>query len=197
VVDQKQQENAEYFNYLSSMITNDAIQDCHGTSTIQQDDSFHQQTGLKFKEETSKVLHLEHSFVWCWRRVEKISWTDHVRNEVLQRVKEERNILQTIKRKANWICHVLRRNCLLKHVTEGKIEVKGRRGSRRKQLLDDLTEKKGYCKLKEKALDHTMWQSRFGRDCGPVVRQTTERMNECMCVCVSRLALGPTQPPIK
>jgi hypothetical protein len=72
-----------------------------------------------------------------------------VRNEeVLHRVKEERNILHTVKRtKANWIRHILRRNCLLKHVTEGKIEVRvevtGRRGRRRKQLLDDLKEKKG------------------------------------------------------
>jgi hypothetical protein len=56
--------------------------------------------------------------------MEEISWTDRVRNEaVLHRVKEERNIVHTIKRrKANWICHVLRRNCLLKHVIEGKIE---------------------------------------------------------------------------
>jgi hypothetical protein len=47
-----------------------------------------------------------------------------VRNEeVLHRVKEERNILYTIKRrKANWIGHILRRNCLLKHVIEGKLE---------------------------------------------------------------------------
>ena len=47
-----------------------------------------------------------------------------VRNEeVLQRVKEERNILHTIQRwKANWIGHILRRNCLLKHVIDGKIE---------------------------------------------------------------------------
>jgi hypothetical protein len=59
-----------------------------------------------------------------WRRMEKISWTDCVRNEeVLHRVKEERNILHTIKRrKANWIGHILRRNCLLKHVIEGKLE---------------------------------------------------------------------------
>jgi hypothetical protein len=61
--------------------------------------------------------------VWCWERVETIGWTDHVRNGVLKRVKEERNILQTIKRRmANWIGHILRRNCLLKHVIEGKIE---------------------------------------------------------------------------
>jgi hypothetical protein len=52
---------------------------------------------------------------WCWRRMEKISWTDPVRNEeVLVGVKERRNILQEIsKRKANWIGHILRRNCLL------------------------------------------------------------------------------------
>jgi hypothetical protein len=57
--------------------------------------------------------------VWCWRRMEKIIWTDRVRNEeVLHRVKEERNITHTIKRrKANWIGgHILRRNCLLKQV---------------------------------------------------------------------------------
>jgi hypothetical protein len=71
---------------------------------------------------------------WCWRRLEKISWPDRVRNgEVLHRVKEERNIVHTIKRrKANWIGHILRRNGLLKHVIEGKleerIEMTGRRG---------------------------------------------------------------------
>ena len=71
-----------------------------------------------------------------WRRMEKISWTDHVRNEeVLQRVKEERNVLQTMKRKkANWIGHILRRNCLLKHVVEGKIRGKDRSdGKKRKK----------------------------------------------------------------
>jgi hypothetical protein len=42
--------------------------------------------------------------MWCWRRMEKISWTDRVRNEVLHKVKEERNLVHTIKRrKANWI----------------------------------------------------------------------------------------------
>ena len=56
--------------------------------------------------------------------MEKISWTDHVRNEeVLLRGKEQRNILHEIrKRKANWIGHILRRNCLLKQVIEGKIK---------------------------------------------------------------------------
>jgi hypothetical protein len=67
-----------------------------------------------------------------------------VRNEeVLHRVKEERNIVRTIKRrKANWMGHIFRRNCLLKNVTEGKIEgsieVTGRLERRHKQLLNDL-----------------------------------------------------------
>ena len=61
---------------------------------------------------------------WCWRRMEKISLTDHVRNEeVLLRVSEQRNILHTIsKRKANWIGHILSRNCLIRQVIEGKIK---------------------------------------------------------------------------
>ena len=56
--------------------------------------------------------------MWCWRRMEKISWADHVRNEeVLLRVNEQRNILhEIIKRKANWIGHILRRNCLLTYL---------------------------------------------------------------------------------
>jgi hypothetical protein len=124
--------------------------------------------------------YLESFEMWCWRRMEKISWTDRVRNEeVLHSVKEERNIVHTIKRrKANWIGHNLRRNCLLKHVIEGKlegrIEMTGRRGRRRKQLLDDLKERRRYCKLKEEAVDRTVWRIRFGRGYGPVVRQITE-----------------------
>jgi hypothetical protein len=56
--------------------------------------------------------------------MEKISWTDRATNEeVLYKVKEERNILHTIKRsKANWSGHILCRNCLLKHVIGGMIE---------------------------------------------------------------------------
>jgi hypothetical protein len=105
----------------------------------------------------------------CWRRMEKMSWTDRVRNrEVLQRDKEERNILHIIKRrKANWIGHILHRNYLLKHVAEekleGRMEMTGRRGRRRKQLLDDLKEKTRYWKLKEEALDRTVWRTRFGK----------------------------------
>jgi hypothetical protein len=62
--------------------------------------------------------------MWCWRRMEKISWTNNVKNEVvLLRVKDQRNILHEIsKREANWICHMLRRNCLRRQVIEGKIK---------------------------------------------------------------------------
>ena len=82
------------------------------------------------------------------------------------------------KRKANWIGHILRRNCLLKQVIEGKIkgemEVTRRRGRRRRKLLDDLKDRTGYSQLKEEALDRAMWRSRFGGGYGPVVTQNTE-----------------------
>jgi len=72
--------------------------------------------------------------------MEKISWTDHVRNEeVLLRVKEQMHILhERSKRKANWIGHILRRNCLLQQVIEGKIKGRikatGKRRRRRRKL---------------------------------------------------------------
>jgi len=112
--------------------------------------------------------------------MEKISWTDHGRNEeVLLRINEQRNILhETRKRKANWIDHILRRKYLLKQVIEGKIkeemEVTRRRGRRREKLLDDLKDRRGYSHLKEKAPDRTMWRNRFRGGFGPVVRQNTE-----------------------
>ena len=53
----------------------------------------------------------------------------------------------------------------------------GRQERRRRKVLDDLKERRGYCHLKEEALDRTMWRARFGRGFGPVVRQTTKCMN--------------------
>ena len=83
------------------------------------------------------------------------------------------------KRKANWIGHILRRNCLLKQVIEGKIkgemEVARRRRRRRKKLLDDLKDRRGYSHSKEEALDRTMWRNRFGEGFEPVAIQNTER----------------------
>ena len=54
----------------------------------------------------------------------------------------------------------------------------GRRGRRRRKLLDDLKGRRGYSHLKEEALDRTIWRARFGRGFGPVVRQATKWMNE-------------------
>jgi len=98
-----------------------------------------------------------------------------VRNvEVLLRVNEQRNTLhEIIKRKANWIGHILRRNCIIKQVIErkikGQIEVTRRQGRRRKKLLDDLKDRRGYCELKEEDVNRTMWRKRFARDFVPVV----------------------------
>jgi len=87
-----------------------------------------------------------------------------VRNEdVLLRVNEQRNILHEIrKRKTNWIGNILRRNCLLKQVIEGKIKGEKEVARRRKKLLDDLKDRREYSLLKKEALDRTMWRHRFG-----------------------------------
>jgi hypothetical protein len=90
---------------------------------------FHTQTRRKSRtasECTVRTDILSYNYVelpgnfgmWCCRRMRKICWTDHIRNEeVLLRVKEQRNILHEIsKRKVNWIGHILRRNCLLQRV---------------------------------------------------------------------------------
>jgi hypothetical protein len=76
--------------------------------------------------------HMESCDMWCWGRMEKISWTDHVRKEeVLLRVKEDRHILNEISKwMANWIGYILRRNCLLQQVIEDK---RGDRSDRKKR----------------------------------------------------------------
>lgn len=84
-----------------------------------------------------------------------------MKNGVLQTVREERNMLHAMKRrKADWIGRILRSNCLLQHTVEGRIEgrtvVLGRRGKRRKQLLCDLKQTRGYWNLKKEAVDRTL-----------------------------------------
>ena len=84
--------------------------------------------------------------MWCWRRMEKIKWSEKVTNEqVLARIGEKRTLLKNIlRRKANWIGHILRRNCLLHDDIEGRMtEVRGV-GRRRTQLLDDLRNRRRY-----------------------------------------------------
>jgi hypothetical protein len=105
--------------------------------------TYNQQIGLKFEEETSEMLHLEHGYVWCWNLDASGN-----RSETPGKFRNG---------KANWIGHILRRNCLLKQVIEGKIkariEVTRRRGRRRKKLLNDLGDRRGYSHLKEEALE--------------------------------------------
>ena len=84
-----------------------------------------------------------------------------MKNEnVLHRVKEERTILHKKKiRNANWIVYIFCRNCILKHIIEGKIvgrvEVTGQRGKKHRQLLDGLKEERLCCKLTVEPLDRT------------------------------------------
>jgi hypothetical protein len=194
--DKKPVENMEKFNCLDSTITNDArcTREIKARIVMAKAAFNKKKTVFTSKLELRKKLvkcyiwsialygvetwtlrkldqkHLESSKMWCWGRMEKTSWTDRVNNEaVLHRVNEEMNILHTIRRKANWISHILRMNCLLRNIIEEKIIGTRGRGRRRKQLLDDLKKARKYWKLKEEAQDRTQ----FGRGYGPVARQTT------------------------
>jgi len=124
--------------------------------------------------------HLESFEMWCWKGMENINWIDRVKSEeALPRVKEERNILRTIKRKGNLDDYISRRKCRAKFVTEWKIEGKtegmGIRGRRSNQLLDEIKRTGSYWKLKDEALDHSPWRTRFVRGYGRDVRLTTCR----------------------
>jgi len=137
MIDQKQLENVESFKCLGSILTNDGRCTCEIKCRIAMAKAkaacnkkrvlFTSTLDLELRKKLAKCYiwsitlygaetwtlraveqkHLESFEMWCSRRMEKISWTDHVRNEeVLLRVKDKRNILHEIsKRKANWNCH--------------------------------------------------------------------------------------------
>ena len=113
----------------------------------------------------------------CWRRMDKTSWTDRVRNEmVLHRAREERNILRATERRANWIGHILRWNCLLKRSIEGKIKgrIKWREEEEEDVSSSWMTWRRrywGYWKWNEEAPDRTVWRTRLGRGCRYVARR--------------------------
>ena len=137
MIDQKHLENVECFKYLGSMLTDGGR--CTGEMKSRialAKAAFNKKKNLftstldlnlrnklvkcyilsiaLYDAETWKLQtvdkHLESFEMRCWRRMEKISWIDYVRNEE----NEQRNILHEIrKRKANWIGHILRRNCLI------------------------------------------------------------------------------------
>ena len=107
--------------------------------------------------------YLESFELGCWRGMKKIKWPEKVTNEqVLGRIRENRTLLNHILcRKANFIGHILRRNCLLHDTIEGqRTEVKGV-GRGRTLLLDDLRNRRRYWELKEEAEDRKRWRRLF------------------------------------
>jgi hypothetical protein len=90
--------------------------------------------------------------------------------------------------KANWTGHILLTNYFVQFVIEGKIkgmiEVRERRGWRRKQLLDDLKKKRGYWKLEEEAMDSILDSICYGRGYRTVIRQSAELMTVLPCATI-------------
>ena len=109
---------------------------------------------------------LEAFEMWVWRRLEKVSWEDKMSNEeVLEAVVESRRIVDTIvRRKKNWIGHVVRGDGLLKLVLEGRMENKRSRGRPRIGMIDDLMEG-SYVSMKRRAEDREEWRSWLPRTC--------------------------------
>jgi hypothetical protein len=99
--------------------------------------------------------------MWCWRRLMKISWVEKVTNkEVLQRVQENRSLLgDIIKRKRNWLGHVLRHDCLLKDMLEGSVEGKNKRGRKRTKMVDSIKAGGSYEEMRRKAWDREGWRN--------------------------------------
>ena len=120
------------------------------------------------------IRRLEACEMWIWRRIEKISWRDHVRNEeVLRRAGEERSLRTTIwKRKAKWIGHVMRqKEGMLRTLIEGRAEGKRSRGRKRMAMLDDIRQGRDYHTIKEEAFDRGRWRTTVLA--GPALGQTT------------------------
>jgi hypothetical protein len=125
----------------------------------------------------------------------EISWIDRVTNEeVLKRVKEEINVIQRIKRKkADWIGHLLRRNCLLKHFIEGNkeimIEVTGRQRRRSKQLLCDLKENRRILEVergstRSHSVENSLWKKVYICHKADNIMNEYHRSISTLCICV-------------
>jgi len=115
------------------------------------------------KDEIQRLNALE---MWIWRRMEKVSYKDRKTNEeVLDIVGEKRSLIKTIvRRKKNWIGHILRGEGLLKDVIEGRMEGKPPRGRKRIGMIDDLKEE-SYQDMKRRAENRVSWRSWIPRTC--------------------------------
>jgi len=104
--------------------------------------------------------------MWVWRRMQKVSWKDKKTNEeILSLVDEERCLMKTIiKRKKDWIGHVVRGDNLLKRVLEGRMEGKKPRGRPRMGMIDDLKEG-SYTEMKRRTDDRETWRAWMPRTC--------------------------------
>jgi hypothetical protein len=104
--------------------------------------------------------------MWVWRRMQKVSWKDKKTNEeILSLVDEERCLMKTIiKRKKDWIGHVVRGDNLLKQVLEGRMEGKKPRGRPRMGMIDDLKEG-SYIEMKRRTDDRETWRSWMPKTC--------------------------------
>ena len=141
------------------------------------------------KEDIQRIQAFE---MWIWRKMEKISWTAHVSNEeVLFLVQEQRSLMQVIKqRQANWIGHVLRHDCLLKTVLEGKMERKRSRGKPRRKMLDLLVEQEdkkiSYEELKRGAQSRVGWPIVIGT-CLRAEHAKKKKFSVECCCCITLL----------
>ena len=110
--------------------------------------------------------------MWCWRRMEKISWRERITNEeVLNIVSEQKHLVTTIvQRKKNWIGHILRGESLLKETIEGRMEGKRPRGRPRKGMIDELKEG-SYEVMKRRAEDRDIWRGWIPKTCRQAVHQ--------------------------